>query len=344
MIRWANPQCFWLFAALPMAAAFIWFCSRRRASALAAFAAAALLPRLAPGVDRRRRMLREGLRLGGLALLVAALAGPEWGLHWEEVRREGLDVIIALDTSRSMLATDLKPNRIDRAKLAIRELLTELHGDRIGLVAFAGTAFLECPLTLDYAAFAQSLDATDVGIIPRGGTALAEAITTGIEAFEARQGKHEALILITDGENHEGDVEDAATRAAERGIKVFTVGVGTSEGDLIPLGGAGDSGYVKDTKGHVVKSRLNEDTLRQIAATTAGAYVHSGEASLGLDEIFRDHISTMEKRELQSTVQRRYDARFQIPLAVAIALLLIEPAVGERRTPRTDRRRRGAAS
>ena len=335
MIQWENPQLLWLFLLLPLLAGFVWLRLRRRGRALASFADAGLIPRLVPDLDSRRRSAREWIRLAALALLVVALARPQWGLHWEQVQREGVDIVVALDTSRSMLTADVKPNRIDRAKLAVLDLVKQLQGDRIGLVAFAGTAFLECPLTLDYAAFAQSLDATDVGIIPRGGTALNEAIRIGLEAFEARQSKHEALILITDGEDHSGKVEEAAKQAAERGVKIYTVGVGTSEGDLIPLGGVAGQGYVKDRKGQVVKSRLDEDALQKIALDTGGAYVHGTGASLGLEEIFRDHIAKMEKRELQSSLQRRFDDRFQIPLAVGLLLLLVEPLLGERKRQRS---------
>ena len=271
----------------------------------------------------------------------SALAGPKWGFHWQEVHREGIDLIVALDTSRSMLATDVKPNRLERAKLAIMDLVPLLQGDRIGLVAFAGTAFLECPLTLDYAAFEQSLRAVEVGIIPRGGTALARALDTSMDAFEARQGKYEAIILITDGENNEGDVKEAAKRAAELGIKMFTVGIGTAEGELLSLG---KDGFVKDRNGQVVKSRLDEDTLKNIALTTGGAYVQGLGPSLGLDQVFRDHIAKMERREVASTLERRYEERFQIPLALALLLLIAETLIAERRpAPGARRWRRPAA-
>src|SRR5260221_4355430 len=228
-----------------------------------------------------------------------------------------------------MRATDVKPNRLERAKYAIMDLLPLLQGDRIGLVAFAGTAFLECPLTLDYGAFEQSLRAVDVGTIPRGGTAIASAIDASLGGFDARQGKYEAIILITDGEDHEGDVKAAAQRAAGEGVKIFTVGIGTAEGDLLPLG---KDGFVKDRSGQVVKSRLNEDTLKDIALTTGGAYVQGLGPSLGLDQVFRDHIATMERRELASTLERRYEERFQIPLALALGLLIVEMFLPRRRS------------
>jgi Ca-activated chloride channel family protein len=211
-------------------------------------------------------------------------------------------------------------------------------------VAFAGSAFLQCPLTLDRGAFLESLEAIQVGIIPRGGTALAAAIDTSLAAFEGKQGKNQAIVLITDGESHEGDLDAAIAHAKERGVRIFTVGIGTPEGELIP-GAAG--GFLKDRQGQVVKSRLDEATLERIAVDTGGVYLRAAGAGLGLSGLYRDHIATLEKREIESTLERRYDLRYQFPLAVAFLLLLLEPLVGERRTARAGsgwRRWRGAAA
>ena len=332
MMLWRESWVLWCLLVVPLLGAAFIYAHRRRQRALTEFAEAALLPRLAPDVDNRRRFARDLLRLGALAACVVALAGPRWGFQWEEVRRQGVDLVVALDISKSMLAVDVKPNRLERAKLSILDLLRLLEGDRVGLVAFAGTAFLQCPLTLDYDAFAQSLAAIEVGIIPRGGTAMERAIDVGIGAFEGRQGKHGALILITDGEDHEGDASAAAARAAEHGVKIFTVGIGTVEGELIPLADqTGDRGFLKDRTGQVVKSRLDETMLRTIAEETGGAYVRASGRSLGLDELFRDNIASLERRELKSTIERRYENRFQIPLAIALCLLAFESLIRDRR-------------
>ncbi|MGD9763676.1 MAG: VWA domain-containing protein [Candidatus Binatia bacterium] len=333
-MHWRDPHFFWLIPAVLALGALLVVLLRRRAAALAAFAEAALVARLTPDLDGRRPWWRAALRVAALVLIALALAGPKWGFHWQQMKREGIDLIVALDTSRSMLATDVKPNRLERAKLAVLDLLPLLQGDRVGLVAFAGTAFLECPLTLDYAAFGRSLHSLAVGIIPRGGTALARAIDASLEGFEARQGRYEALILITDGEDHEGDVKAAAARAAERSVKIFTVGIGTSQGELLPLGA---DGFVKDRGGRVVKSRLNDTPLKEIALATGGAYVQGLGPSLGLDEVFRDHIATMERREVASALERRYEERFQLPLAVALLALVLESLVPLRREARTGR-------
>ncbi len=336
-LSWREPLALVALALVPVLVLALVWARQRRQTALAAFAEAGLLPALVPDLDARRRTVRAALLVVAVLLVVVAIAGPLWGFRWEEVRREGVDLIVAIDTSRSMLATDVKPTRLARAKLAVHDLLTQLHGDRVGLVAFAGSAFVQCPLTLDYGAVGQSLDAIDVGIIPKGGTALAEAIDTGLEAFEGREGKHQAIILITDGEDHEGKVKDAAARAGERSVKVFTVGLGTSEGELIPLE---SGGFVKDRAGQVVKSRLDEETLKQIAVDTGGVYLHATGASLALTDLYRDYIGAMEKRELASTLERRFEHRFQVPLALAFLMLVAEALVGERRV--AWRRRRSA--
>jgi Ca-activated chloride channel family protein len=328
---WRAPQLLWLLLLVPAAATFLIWALHRRRDALRRFAEARLLPALTPDLDERRQRWRAVLLVAALALLLLALAGPKWGFHWEEVHREGVDIVVALDTSRSMLAEDVKPNRLARAKLAIEDLVKRLRGDRIGLVAFAGSAFVQCPLTLDYEAFTESLHAVNVGIIPKGGTALTEAIHAGLEAFEGRQGRHEALILITDGEDHEGHVDDAAKEAADAGVKIYTVGIGTAEGDLIPLTVDGQQTFLKDRRGQVVKSRLDEETLQKIATTTGGAFVHATSGDFGLDTVYDDFIGKMEKRELTSTMERRYEERFQIPLLLALLFVAFEPLVGDRR-------------
>jgi Ca-activated chloride channel homolog len=339
-MEWRAPYLLWVLAAVPAAAGFFVWALRRRRQALQRFAEARLVPALAPDRDERRQRWRAGMLLAAVGLLAVAVAGPKWGFQWEEVRREGVDIVVALDTSRSMLAEDVKPNRLERAKLAVEDLVKQLRGDRIGLVAFAGAAFVQCPLTLDYDAFAESLRAVDVGIIPKGGTALGEAITSGIEAFEGHQGKNEAFILITDGEDHEGRIDDAAKQANEKGIKIYTVGIGTPDGELIPLTVNGQQTFLKDRKGQVVKSRLDDEALKTIATTTGGAYVHGTGADLGLDEIYDGYISKMEKRELKSTMERRFEDRYQLPLLLAMVLLAVEPLVGDRRRARAGARQR----
>jgi len=329
VILWRDTTSLAALVLVPALIAFFAWARRRRERALSAFVEAALLPAVAPDLDRRRRTLRAAIVTAAVLCLAVALAGPMWGFRWEAVHRQGIDLVVALDVSRSMLTTDVTPNRLARAKFALRDLVGELHGDRVALVAFAGSAFLQCPLTLDYGAFGESLEAADVGLIPRGGTALAGAIDASLEAFEGRQGNHQAVVIITDGEDHEGQVKDAAKRAADRGVKVYTVGIGTTQGELIP----GERGaWVKDRAGQVVKSRLDEETLKEIAVDTGGVYLHATGPSLGLADLYRDYIDTLEKRELESTLEKRFEHHFQLPLAVAIVLLALEPLVADRRS------------
>jgi len=335
MMEWRAPTLLWLLVLVPAAAAFFVWALRRRRAALQRFAEARLLPTLTPDLDERRQRWSAVMLVAALACLVVGLAGPKWGFHWEELHREGVDLVVAIDTSRSMLAEDVKPNRLERAKLAIEDLIKQLRGDRIGLVAFAGSAFVQCPLTLDYDAVAESLHAINVGIIPKGGTAIAEAITSGSEAFEGEEGKHAALILVTDGDDHEGRLDEAVQKAVEKGIKVYTIGIGTTEGDLIPLTVNGQQMFLKDRHGQVVKSRLDDEALKKIATTTGGVYVHAAGPNLGLDVVYNDYIAKMEKRELKSTMERRFEERFQLPLLLAVALLATESLLGERRRTRS---------
>ena len=322
---WRTPQFLWLLLAIPLVAGLLMWALRQRRRALEQFAQASLLPVLVSATAQRSHHWRAGLLVVTLALLIIALAGPRWGVQWEEVRREGADIIVALDTSRSMLATDVTPTRLEHAKLALRDLVQQLQGDRIGLVAFAGSAFVQCPLTLDYGAFLESLRSVTVGIIPKGGTALGQAIKTGLAAFENQPGKHHALIIITDGEDHDGQIQGASQQAAAKGIKVYTIGVGTPEGELIPLSVEGRQTFLKNRQGQVVKSRLDTETLQTIALTTGGAYVYDSGPSLGLGEVYARYISQLEKRALTSTLERRSAERFQLPLAVALLLLAVEP-------------------
>jgi Ca-activated chloride channel family protein len=335
MITWRSPLLLWLLLLLPLILVFFVWALRLRQRALQRFAEARLLPALTPDLDVRRYRWRAALVTIAVGLLLVALAGPQWGFRWEEVRREGVDIILAVDTSRSMLAEDVKPNRLERAKLGIQDLLKQLRGDRIGLVAFAGTAFTQCPLTLDYGVFAESLRAVDVGIIPKGGTAIAEAIRVSVEALQGHQGKNTVIVLITDGEDNGGEVDDAVKQAVERGIRIYTIGIGSPDGELIPVTVDGQPTFIKDRKGQVVKSRLDETGLQKIAMESNGAYVRAAGPSLGLDQVYNDHISKLDRRELKSTMEKKFEQRYQLPLIGAIALLLIEPLLGSRRRKRS---------
>ena len=239
--------------------------SGRGAEKLQKFVAARLLPQLAGTVNRGRRIFRLVLLLFVLALVIISLARPRWGYSYDEVKRKGLDLLVAVDVSRSMLSNDVQPSRLDRVKLATQDLINELQGDRFGLIAFAGRSFLQAPLTIDYDAAVDSINELDTKIIPEGGTNIADAIALATRTFGKTAIGNRALIIFTDGEDLSGDAVSAAKAAADAGVQIFTVGVGTPSGSLIPIqSDSGGTAFVKDEKGEVVKSKLDETRLREI--------------------------------------------------------------------------------
>ena len=341
-MRFSDPH--WLLAGLLTGIALMVIWRRyevRQQAALARFVAPHLRLRLTESVSRVGRFAQRGLFLASTLCLFAALAGPQIGYHWEQISRRGNEVVFAIDTSRSMLTPDVKPNRLTRAKLAIDDMARQLDGDGIGIVAFAGSAFLVCPLTLDYGAFHESLDAIDVHTIPLGGTNISSAILAARAALSRRPGSDRILILVTDGENLEGDALAAAkAAAAQDGLKIYTVGMGTADGELIPLPGELGGSFVKDETGALVKSHLDESGLKAIASATGGGYVHLEGQGESFDAFLRTVFSAVSKHDLTYRQQRIYIERYQWPLAAAVVMLLGSLVMGTRRSVR---RRAGAA-
>ncbi len=324
-IGFRHAGLLWLLWLLRPLGGLLWFAARSRRAALLRFADADLLGKLAPPVTSGRAILRVLLLSLSFTGLLFALAGPTWGFHWEDVRRRGVDLVVALDLSRSMLAEDTKPNRLTAAKREIRDLIELVRGDRMGLVAFAGTAFVQCPLTLDYHAFELFLDKMDPNWVPVGGTDLAAAVRTSIAAFPQNERSGRAVLLITDGEDHSGELPAAAEEARKQGVHVFVVGIGAAEGAPIP---DGRGGFVKDN-GKVVLSRLDEPALKELALTTDGTYVASVAGDLDLRTIYLQDIKgTLEARELASSRERREEDRFQWALLPALLLLVLEGLTG----------------
>ena len=331
-MKFSNLQYTHLFWLIPILVLFYFWAFRSKRRALEAFAESHLIPNITTTVSLLRQKIKAFLVIVTVFFLILALIGPRWGFRWQEAKRRGIDIIVALDTSKSMLTEDVKPNRLERAKLAVKDLLNLLTGDRIGLIAFSGTAFVQCPLTLDYGAFSLALNRIDTNIIPRGGTNLASAILEAMNAFGTKGKKHKALIIITDGESHEGEPEETTKKAAEVGIKIFCVGIGNKEGELISITDEqGNRTYLKDREGKYVQSKLDEVTLKKIALTTAGSYVKASGAEFGLDIIYNEKIAKMEKRELESKLQKRYEERFQIPLMIAFLLIVMETFISDRK-------------
>ncbi len=331
-MRFENPQFLvWLWLAVPLAVLLVWArrASRRKAGA---FAQGALFDALTQSVNGRAEGRKHFLLLLVFVFSVLALARPQWGFQWREVKRRGLDILIAVDTSRSMLTQDVKPDRLDRTKWAIRDFLKKVKGDRVGLIAFSGEAFMACPLTVDYNGFLLSLEDLDTQTIPRGGTNITAAIDEALKQYQDVPSKYKAVIIVTDGENLEGDPLAAARRAKEKGVRIYCVGIGTREGELIQVtNDAGEKSFLKDEQGNFVKSRLNEKLLQDIALTTGGVYVRSAGAQFGLDLIYDKELSKLERRDIQEKMEKRYYERFQWPLSLGFVFLLFYLLVPARR-------------
>jgi Ca-activated chloride channel family protein len=331
-MNFANLPMLWLLAVLPpLMIAFFWWSGRKRQQLVTQFIQARLLAALTVGISPARLKLRLGLLVLTVICLILALARPQWGFDWEPTKQRGLDIIVAIDTSKSMLAEDIAPNRLARAKLAALDLAKLAKSDRFGVVAFAGTAFLECPLTIDDTAFRQSVEALNVNTLPQGGTAIAEAIDTALNAFKEGE-SYKAVVLLTDGEDHDSGALEAAKRAAQAGLQIFTVGIGTADGELLRIKDAsGKSDFVRDEQGNVVKSHLNEPLLRDIAqATDYGIYLRLQGAD-AMETLYQQGLSKLPKSEHQEKLVRRYHERYHWPLALAIICLLVEMLFPERK-------------
>ncbi len=305
---------------------------KQRHATLQKFAGAQLLGRLTRHVSTRRRRTKHMLLLLAVFLLFATLARPQYGFQWVEVKRKGIDILFALDTSKSMLAEDIKPNRLQRARLGIMDFVNQLEGDRIGLMPFAGSGYLMCPLTLDYDAFTSSLSTVTTDIIPKGGTNISAVIEEAENVLQ-NDANHKILILITDGENLQGDAALAAKKAAEKGMTIYTVGVGTAGGELIPIPGNGASGFIQDDEGKYVTSKLDEKNLTAIAEATSGLYVPLGNSGEGLERIYQQKLQLIPKEELAERRHKVPIERFIWPLIAAIGLLILDFLIPERKSP-----------
>ena len=332
-MNWEHKNILWLLLVIPPALAlFFGWATRVRQRLLTQFIEARLLSALTVGISPVRRKWRSAFLILAVACLMVALARPQHGYDLQEVEQRGLDIVVAIDTSKSMLATDIAPDRLERAKLAALELMQRAGTDRMGLVAFAGDAFLECPLTIDNTAFQQSVQALDVNSIPEGGTALAAGINTALTAFKEKD-HYKVLVLFTDGEDNDNETGalEAAQNAAKEGLKIFTIGIGTAAGDLIRVTDAnGNSDYVRDEQGNVVKSHLNEALLQQIATAAGGFYLPLRGANT-MDTLYERGLEPLPKSEGRERLIRQYHEQFQWPLAAAIILLLAEMFLPERK-------------
>lgn len=337
-MNFGQPNILWLMVAVVgLLIGFLWWSWRKRAHLISQFVQSRLLAQLTVGISAQRLKIKWALLVCAVVSLFLTLARPQWGFDWQEVKQRGLDIVVAIDTSRSMLASDIAPNRLERSKLAALDLMAKAKSDRLALVAFAGSAFLQCPLTLDEDAFRQSVDAVEVGIIPQGGSAITEAIKAALEAYEKDNDNHKILVLFTDGEDHDAGAEETAKIAKDAGMRIFTIGVGTSAGELIRVtDDKGQNTFLKDEAGNVVKSKLNELLLQQIATSSQGFYLPLRGANT-MDTLYERGLAPLPKSDIAAKLTRRYHERFQWPLAFAIAFLIAEIFFPEQKRTRREK-------
>ena len=327
----SQPWLFTLLLALPVLVIFFYRSETKKRQMLSRFAATNLLANLAASYSSSKRYIKVFLTISGVLLVLIAMARPQWGHQWQESKGRGIDILIALDTSKSMLAEDIKPNRLERAKLAIFDFVDKLEGDRVGLIAFSGQAFLQCPLTLDYDAFNQTLKIIDTSIIPVGGTNIASAINEASVSF-VHEDNEKILVLITDGEDLHRSGISLARQVSEEGVKIYTVGVGSATGELIPIRRAnGEIEYLRDLEGNLVKSRLDTVTLREIAKETNAFYVPLGHTGQGLDFVYEKGLQSIPKQEREARLNKIPMERFQWPLLLALVAFFLEGLLGTRR-------------
>jgi Ca-activated chloride channel family protein len=312
--------------AVPVLLLVILYGMRRRREIMRRFSSTHGLSVIAPDTVGGRRWVKGSLLMGAVLFTAVALAGPRYGYRWQEIHQQGVDIIIALDCSRSMTAADIQPSRLERAKREVFDLLAMLEGDRVGLVAFAGTAFLQCPLTLDYTAFNLFLNTLSPDYLPVGGTDITGALETALASFDPKSASDKAVILITDGENTgDGDPLKAAGMLKDKEVKLFCIGVGGSDGVPVP---EASGGFKKDRSGQIVLSRLDENILKKMAVVTGGTYVRSVAGDMDLDAIYTDEIrKKMEAETLSSGRKQVWEDRFQWPLAIALLCLVAELAL-----------------
>jgi Ca-activated chloride channel family protein len=334
-MQFAETGAFYLLLILPLLVGFFIWSKRRKQKAAARFGDLTLVAKLADTVSPVRDRVKSLLFVTALFFFILALARPQWGQKTEQVVRSGVDVFLAIDTSFSMDATDVVPSRLEKARHIASALMDELQGNRIGLIVFSGSAFVQCPLTLDYGAAKIFLDSFSTGVVPEPGTNIVSALAMAERGFVAKESKYKVVILLTDGEQHEGDTMAAAEAARDAGILVHAVGVGTPGGDPIPvLDERGEvTEYKRDENDQLVLSRLDEDTLGRIAVTTGGRYFRATDRESEVEEI-AELVAGMESKELSSKLFTQYEERYYWPLGIAIAFLTAETVLPRRRRRR----------
>ncbi len=334
MFRFAHPEYLYALYIVPVLVGVFWFISRKRKKVLENFADKKLHDVLLPSYSGLKEKIKSGVLCLAIILLIVAAANPQIGTRVEEVKQAGIDVYICLDVSLSMQAQDIKPSRLEKAKYEISNLIDKLHGDRIGLIVFAGEAYVQFPLTTDYSAANLFLNAVDVNTVPQPGTAIASAINLATKSFDYKFNTQKAVVVITDGEDHEGDIKKAVTDATDKGIKIYTIGLGSPDGVPIPVYNSNgqQTGFKQDQQGNTVLTKIDESTLEEIASQGGGKYFRGSNNQDELDLIYKD-LSSLTKTEFGVKKVTDYEDRFYYFLAPAIILLMLEFFMTERKSP-----------
>ena len=330
IFRFGNIEYLWGLLIIPLLALFFAWSRISRRRALKKFGQQEILAQLMPYSSGNRPVVKFIILMLALAFFIVGIARPQFGSKLKTEKREGVELMIALDVSNSMMAEDIQPNRLERAKRAISRLVDRLKDDKIGLIVFAGDAYTQLPITTDYNSAKLFLNSVNTQIVPKQGTAIGAAIDLARKSFTPNGEANKAIIIITDGENHEDDALASAKAALDEGAIVHTIGMGLPSGSPIPVLRNGQTDYLKDRDGNVVVTKLNEQMLEQIAATGGGIYVRANNAQVGLNALF-DEINKMEKQEMETRTFSEYDDQFQYFFAVGLFLLLLEFVILERK-------------
>lgn len=331
MFRFSHSEYLYFLFLIPLIIGLFWFAAKLQKRAMNRFGNIETLMQLMPGFSFQRGWLKVIIFSTAITLMVVGLAGPQFGSKLTEVKRKGIELIIALDVSNSMMAQDIQPNRLERAKQAISRLVDKLSNDRLGLIVFAGDAYVQLPITNDYISAKMFLSSISPGIVPKQGTAIGAAIDLAASSFSPQSKTSKVIVILSDGENHEDDPVEEAKKAAEQGIYVYAIGIGSPQGSPIPASSQDNqTEYWKDKDGNVVVSKLDEETLSKVAVAGNGKYIRATNTQLGLLPLF-DEINKMQKTEMKEKIYSEYDDQFQYLFAVALTLLILEFVILERK-------------
>ena len=330
IFRFAHPNYLYALVLIPVLAFIYLFIVKGRKKALDRFGNMEVISSLMPDASFVRPTVKFYILLFALLALIITMAGPQFGTKLETIKRKGIELMIALDVSNSMNATDIEPSRLESAKRAISRLVDKLTNDRVGFIVFAGEAYTQLPITTDYPSAKMFLSSIDTDIVPTQGTAIGSAINLALNSFSQQEDINRAIIVITDGENHEDDPVAAARKAAEKGIKVYTVGMGFTKGSPIQVKGGSQNQFMKDRSGNVVISKLDEKTLQEVAIAGNGAYIPANNIRKGINNLV-DELSELEKKEIDAKVYTEYDEQFQYFAGLVLLLLFIDLFLLERK-------------